>query len=136
MAPQYISRTFTLASPSLSINGLPVDLARLLSGAPSDADAPLQPEVIYEAFDARKRARVEELTREEEDLLRDIAALKKSVPGAAAASWSEGFKKGVRDDEEALEKSKAEARRDERDGLKVDALERGLWSDVFWWDVR
>ncbi|KAI1469330.1 uncharacterized protein F4812DRAFT_422724 [Daldinia caldariorum] len=96
---EYIVKTFTLAGPNLSINGMPVDTAHYLSGSPSD---PQQPEEVFEPFDARKRARLEELTREEEDLLRDIAALKKSVPHAAAASWAEASRRAVADDEQAL----------------------------------
>ncbi|KAI1344523.1 hypothetical protein F5Y15DRAFT_411354 [Xylariaceae sp. FL0016] len=107
LVDEYITKTFTLASPNLSINGLPVDASQYLSpdGVGSSASASaktLEPEEIYEPFDARKRARVEDLTREEEDLLRDIAALKKSVPGAAAAAWADATKKGVKADEEAL----------------------------------
>ncbi|KAI8966330.1 hypothetical protein F5Y11DRAFT_365901 [Daldinia sp. FL1419] len=96
---EYITKTFTLAGPNLSINGMPVDAAQYLAGSSSD---PQQPEEVYEPFDARKRARLEELTREEEDLLRDIAALKKSVPHVAAASWAEAARRSVADDEQAL----------------------------------
>jgi kinetochor protein Mis14/NSL1 len=62
--------------------------------------------VQYEAFDARKRARVEELAREEEDLMREIAALKRRVPAATAKSFAEGFWEGVRADEGALGKAR------------------------------
>lgn len=83
---------------------MPVDAARLLSGNPSSSSSSSadQPEEVYEPFDARKRARVEDLTREEEDLLRDIAALKKTVPQAAAAAWAEAARASVADDESAL----------------------------------
>lgn len=67
----------------------------------------------YEAFDARRRARVEELAREEEDLMREIASLKRRVPGAAAKGFAEGFWEGVRADEEALERA--------REGAVADA---------------
>ncbi|KAI1459789.1 hypothetical protein F4805DRAFT_420281 [Annulohypoxylon moriforme] len=97
---EYIIKTFTLASPNLSINGMPVNSEHFLSGDPSSAL--LQPEEVFEPFDARKRARVEELSREEEDLLRDIAALKKSVPATAAQTWAEAARKSVVDDEVAL----------------------------------
>ncbi|KAI1099018.1 hypothetical protein F4804DRAFT_323118 [Jackrogersella minutella] len=96
---EYITKTFTLASPNLSINGLPVDAGPFLSNSPS---ALQQPEEVFEAFDGRKRARVEELAREEEDLLRDIAALKKSVPQAAASAWADAARRSVLDDEQAL----------------------------------
>lgn len=57
--------------------------------------------IQYEPFDARKRARVEELARQEEDLMREIAALKRKLPGAAAQGYADGFWDGVRRDEEA-----------------------------------
>ncbi|KAI0460618.1 hypothetical protein F5B21DRAFT_16515 [Xylaria acuta] len=106
---EYIAKTFTLAAPNLSINGLPVDASHFLSStaSPGDALGSSEPEEVFEPFDARKRARVEALTAEEEDLLRDIAQLKKSVPGAAAGSWAEAARKGIKDDEEALEKVNA-----------------------------
>ncbi|KAI1743839.1 hypothetical protein F4680DRAFT_444535 [Xylaria scruposa] len=105
LVDEYITKTFTLAAPNLSINGLPVDASHFLSSGTSSG--PLEPEEVFEPFDARKRARVEALTAEEEDLLRDIAQLKKSVPGAVAGSWAEAARKGIKDDEEALEKANA-----------------------------
>lgn len=63
----------------------------------------------YEPFDARRRARVEELAREEEDLMRDIAALKRRVPLAAAKGFADAFWDGVRADEEALAAARAGA---------------------------
>ncbi|KAI0419868.1 hypothetical protein F5X98DRAFT_60783 [Xylaria grammica] len=102
---EYIVKTFSLAAPNLSINGLPVDASQFLSPAGSaNPLASSEPEEVFEPFDARKRARVEALTTEEEDLLRDIAHLKKSVPGTVAGAWAEAARKGVKDDEEALER--------------------------------
>lgn len=87
---------------------MPVDPSQLSPTATySSSGNPLEPEVVYAPFDARKRARVEELTREEEDLLRDIAHLKKTVPGAAATAWVAGVQAGIKADEEALEALKA-----------------------------
>ncbi|XXH01747.1 26S proteasome regulatory subunit 6B [Hypoxylon texense] len=107
LVDEYITKTFTLAIPNLSINGLPIgDPAYYLSGGHGSSgpqqQQQRQPEEVYEPFDARKRARVEELTREEEDLLRDIAQLKKTVPQAAAAAWAESARRSVADDERAL----------------------------------
>jgi kinetochor protein Mis14/NSL1 len=121
-AQQYISQTFTLAAPNLSINGFDLDAKTfpavyLDSPSPSSShnlrrrrgdnnnnnSAQADKEVVqYEAFDARKRARVEELAREEEDLMREIAVLKRRVPAATAKGFAEGFWEGVRADEEAL----------------------------------
>ncbi|KAI5863682.1 hypothetical protein GGS23DRAFT_620476 [Durotheca rogersii] len=115
LVDEYIARTFSLAGPNLSINGLPVeDISPFLSGDGGGGGGawstdPLRPDEVYEPFDARKRARVEELAREEEDLLRDIAHLKKSVPAAAAAAWADAARRGVADDEAALAAANARA---------------------------
>lgn len=101
LVDEYITKTFTLASPNLSINGFPVSPEAMLSPNSTVTD-PSQPNEVYAPFDARLRSRVEELTREEEDLFRDIAALKKSVPATAAATWGDAFKKSVKDDEDSL----------------------------------
>lgn len=132
---QYINQTFTLAAPNLSINGFDLDAStfpavylsddqhaqnnnnnnstggsrRSRRGAAAAAAAAEQPIIQYEPFDARKRARVEELAREEEDLMREIAALKRRVPGAAARTYADGFWDGVRADEAALEAARARA---------------------------
>ncbi|KAH8880370.1 hypothetical protein GQ53DRAFT_543469 [Thozetella sp. PMI_491] len=96
---EYIARTFTLAAPNLAINGMPVDPAPFLSG---DVEA-MTPEEHFEAFDGRKRQRVEELAREEEDLLREIAALKRRVPKNTADAYAESTRAGVAADAEAAD---------------------------------
>jgi kinetochor protein Mis14/NSL1 len=105
---QYIARTFTLAAPNLTINGLPVDPTPFLQ--PSDAKnskkrnqlASAGPEEQHEPFDGRKRNRVEELAREEEDLLREIAALKRRIPAATAATYAEQFRARLTEDDETM----------------------------------
>ncbi|KAI0129144.1 hypothetical protein BJ170DRAFT_682929 [Xylariales sp. AK1849] len=106
LVDEYITRTFTLASPNLSINGMPCDNPDSLSSSSTSRAGPAEPETIYSPFDGRARQRVEDLTREEEDLLRDIASLKKSVPGAAAAAWGESIKASLKEDEDALAAAK------------------------------
>ncbi|CAI4220028.1 unnamed protein product [Parascedosporium putredinis] len=83
LVDEYITKTFTLAAPSLAINGLPVDPDTYLSpdkpnqrGSRSKSKAAPAAPVIYEAFDDRMHQRVLDLAREEEDLLAEIAALK------------------------------------------------------------
>ncbi|KAK3321567.1 hypothetical protein B0H66DRAFT_552076 [Apodospora peruviana] len=65
------------------------------------------PEEQYEPFDARKRARVEDLAREEEDLLRAIATLKRRVPAATANTWAAASRASLAADEQALEAARA-----------------------------
>ncbi|KAK6088053.1 hypothetical protein SCUP234_01119 [Seiridium cupressi] len=141
LVDEYITKTFTLSAPNLSINGLSIDdispdLAILSPtyDPSSNGSNPAEPDVVYTPFDPRLRQRVEELTREEEDLLRDIAALKKSVPGNAASAYTEAFKKSLKQDEEALGAAKerhaangTEADEDTEQGgerLNLDRLER------------
>ncbi|KAF7534165.1 hypothetical protein G7054_g6483 [Neopestalotiopsis clavispora] len=131
LVEEYITKTFTLSAPNLSINGMGIDdispdLAILAPDYDPTSKGPAEPEIVYTPFDPRLRARVEDLTREEEDLLRDIAALKKSVPAATAAAHAEAFKTGLKQDEEALEAAKTKnattAGGDDSDG--ADAAER------------
>ncbi|KAI3550856.1 hypothetical protein CSPX01_01351 [Colletotrichum filicis] len=121
---EYINKTFTYAAPNLSINGMDTDPSTFLSNnTPSD-----EPEEAYEPWDARLRQRVEDLAREEEDLLNEIAALKKSVPGAIATATTNEFKAAAAADEaafEAVKKAKEdEAREMEAEVLPLEAMER------------
>jgi kinetochor protein Mis14/NSL1 len=109
LVEDYITKTFTLAAPNLTINGLPLtDPSPFLSGGGAAAAAAAEPEEQHEPFDGRKRMRVEDLTMQEEDLLREIAALKRRVPGAAAAAWAERVRAGVAGDEALLGKRREE----------------------------
>lgn len=108
--PQYITKTFTLAAPSLAINGLPVDPDTYLSpdkpnqrGSRSKSKAAPAAPVIYEAFDDRMHQRVLDLAREEEDLLAEIAALKQKVPKRVAGAYSDALRDGIAADEAALQ---------------------------------
>ncbi|KAK1465227.1 hypothetical protein CMEL01_12582 [Colletotrichum melonis] len=121
---EYINKTFTYAAPNLSINGMDTDPSTFLSNnTPSD-----EPEEAYEPWDARLRQRVEDLAREEEDLLNEIAALKKAVPGAIATATTNEFKAAAAADEAAFEAAKKakedEAREMEAEVLPLEAMER------------
>ncbi|OAQ66178.1 kinetochore protein mis14 [Pochonia chlamydosporia 170] len=112
---EYINKTFGLAAPNLSINGLPI----------SPADLTTTPET-YEPFDARKRQRVADLIAQEEKLLEEVAALKRSVPAAAAAEQAARVRDAIRRDEEAVEGTEKAVvdKASEEAGLRVDTLER------------
>ncbi|KAM4064553.1 kinetochore protein mis14 like domain-containing protein [Hirsutella rhossiliensis] len=83
LVDEYIDKTFTLAAPNLSINGLAVPDHQLRTTTSSSGPSP--PSAVYEPFDARKRHRVADLIAAEEKLLEEVAALKRAVPAAAAA---------------------------------------------------
>ncbi|KAM0420663.1 hypothetical protein ACHAPT_011579 [Fusarium lateritium] len=118
---EYIDKTFSLASPNLSINGLPITTESFLSGT----DPAAEPEPVYEPFDARKRRRVADLITQEEKLLEDVAALKRSVPAAAAANQAEQLRDGLARDDELLEARKRQAAAEAADvDIDVQTLER------------
>lgn len=125
---QYISQTFTLSAPNLCINGFDLDpktFPAVYLSDPSSSNKSSkkqtrsskrtrqqqqpEPNVQYEPYDARKRARVEELARQEEDLMREIAALKRKMPGAAAQGYNQTFWEGVQKDEVALAAAREKA---------------------------
>ncbi|RSL39801.1 hypothetical protein CEP53_013806 [Fusarium sp. AF-6] len=116
---EYINKTFSLASPNLSINGLPVSSESFLSG--SDAE----PEPVYEPFDTRKRRRVADLITQEEKLLEDVAALKRSVPATAAANQAEQLRDSLKRDDDMLEARKKQVAAEAADvDIDVKTLER------------
>ena len=106
---QYINRTFHLALPNLTINGLDVSASQFLPplNCPQDQSATSpgrdsEPVVVFEPYDNSKRARVEELSREEEDLLRDIVELKRKVPAAVASRFASSAAERLKVDDETL----------------------------------
>ncbi|CAG7563123.1 unnamed protein product [Fusarium equiseti] len=94
---EYIDKTFSIASPNLSINGMPVVPDAFLS------ETPAEPESVYEPFDTRKRRRVADLITQEEKLLEDVAALKRTVPATAAANQAEQLRDSLKRDDDMLE---------------------------------
>ncbi|KAF4981909.1 hypothetical protein FZEAL_2378 [Fusarium zealandicum] len=117
---EYIDKTFSLASPNLSINGLPVSPDSFLSGS-----ATAEPDLVYEPFDTRKRRRVADLITQEEKLLEDVAAMKRSVPTTAATKQAEQLRDGLKRDDELLEARKKQAAAEAAEiDLNVQPLER------------
>ncbi|KAG5984244.1 hypothetical protein E4U55_005515 [Claviceps digitariae] len=115
---QYIDETFLLSSDNLSINGLPFTSAQFKSFTTHAPQA-------YEPFDTRKRQRVADLITQEEKLLEEVAALKRSVPAQAAAEQASRVEAAMRRDEELVQRRREQAaRRAEEQGEGMLALER------------
>lgn len=135
LVDEYIARTFALAAPNLTVNGLPVEDPSAFLGGDGDGNGERKgedekrdaPEELHEPFDGRKRERVLALAGQEEDLLREIAALKRKVPGAAAAGWAERVRAGIEADERLLEERRGEVARSvgEEDGRRDGEESRG-----------
>lgn len=81
----------------------------------------------YEPLDSKLHSRAAELYRKEEDLLEEIAALKREVPLQAAANWREALKGGIELDEGNLRN--AERINDGQD-VKLDVGKRERQSEV------
>ncbi|KAM0345419.1 hypothetical protein ACHAPU_006582 [Fusarium lateritium] len=115
----YIDKTFILASPNLSINGLPVAPDTFLS------ETTAEPEPVYQPFDTRKRRRVADLITQEEKLLEDVAALKRSVPTTVAANQAEQLRDSLKHDDDLLDARKKQAAVEAAEvELDVQPLER------------
>jgi kinetochor protein Mis14/NSL1 len=84
-------------------------------------------EEVYEPFDTAKRRRLAELVTQEETLLEQVAALKRSVPANVAAEHERTLTEALRRDEELLQATLERAgKRDPASSVKLDiqALER------------
>lgn len=88
--------------------------------AAAAAAAPAPASEQYLPFDGRKRARLEALAREEEDLLREISGLKRTVPGAVAARWARAWDEGVAADGAALRARVQEASESSSGGVEAE----------------
>ncbi|KYK57201.1 hypothetical protein DCS_04208 [Drechmeria coniospora] len=128
---EYINRTFSLAAPNISINGLPVphDLVRP-SESPESASVPAEDDasIAYEPFDTRKRQAIADLVAREEKLLEEVASLKRTVPANAAAMQATRVRDALQQDEDAFRQRvarlAAECGPAAAAGIRIDELER------------
>ncbi|KZZ92416.1 Kinetochore Mis14 [Moelleriella libera RCEF 2490] len=118
---EYINSTFALAAPNLSINGLSISWADFLVQHQQQQ----QQQEAYEPFDARKRQRVADLIAQEEKLLEQVAALKRSVPGPAAALHAQVLEDAARRDELLVQQRTEQVLRQARDRWGKEKEEGG-----------
>ncbi|GAB0140124.1 hypothetical protein EsHS_00000761 [Epichloe bromicola] len=105
IAALYIDETFHLSSDNLSINGLPFTSSQYKSFTTCAPQA-------YEPLDTRKRRRVADLITQEEKLLEEVAALKRSVPAPAAVEAAARVEAAIRRDEELVDQRKRQVARE------------------------
>ena len=115
---------FLATSPNITINGLPPSRDLIKSMLTASETTPSIEQ--HEPFDPRLWERAKELARQEEDLVEEIAALRRKMPGVAVERVRNGFKEGLEADEKVL-RERLEAA-GEKDGgkaaLGVGKLER------------
>ncbi|KAF4628980.1 hypothetical protein G7Y89_g9173 [Cudoniella acicularis] len=128
----YINQVFLAIGPNITINGLSPkpDLMNSLLTSTS----PNNPDIIeeHEPFNQKLFEKAKELARQEEDLIEEIATLRRKVPNAVVENTKKRFREETEADEEALRrvderiKQKEKERIDRRGGdvLGVGKLER------------
>jgi kinetochor protein Mis14/NSL1 len=79
----------------------------------------------YEPFNPKLWERAKELARQEEDLIEEIAALRRKMPGVAVEGVKNAFKEGMEGDEKVLrERLEGVRKRESGSGLGVGKMER------------
>ncbi len=125
MNMQYLNDVFTVAAPNITINGLDIT-PDLLHSILTSQSTELEIEE-HEPFDSRLHERAKALQQEENDLIEEIARLKRSVPSAAVEGVKKSFR-GVEEDEEVLGRVNGKAaerlRGEEKIDGKVGRIER------------
>jgi kinetochor protein Mis14/NSL1 len=113
---QYISNVFLATAPNITINGLSPsrDLIRSMLMASETTHSIEQ----HEPFNPRLWDKAKDLARQEEDLIEEIAALRRKMPAIAVERAKNGFKEGIEADEKTL-KEKLDAA-GEKEGKKAD----------------
>ncbi len=99
---KYLTTTYTTACENITINGLPPSstfVSSLLSSSSNPTNHKIEE---YEPLDSKAHSRALELSRKEEELLEEIATLKREAPVQAAENWKAALKAGIDADEEAM----------------------------------
>ncbi|KAE8352870.1 kinetochore protein Mis14 like-domain-containing protein [Aspergillus coremiiformis] len=97
LVDEYITRSFTSASSSISINGL--DSSSSQFPFPASFTAPTET-VEYEPYDGHLAARVTSLYAQLESLTTTVAQLRRDAPRRAADSYAAELKKVIEEEEQ------------------------------------
>jgi kinetochor protein Mis14/NSL1 len=79
----------------------------------------------HEPFNTKLFEKAKDLARQEEDLIEEIAALRRKVPGVVVEGVKREYKEGVEGDDEALRRvEERHASREKGDVIGISTLER------------
>ena len=84
----------------------------------------------YEPFDSRLWDKAKDLARQEEDLIEEIAALRKKMPAVAVENVRVAYKEGVEDDERVLGGFVERVRETDMEGVGLGFVELERQADV------
>ncbi|ESZ90348.1 hypothetical protein SBOR_9267 [Sclerotinia borealis F-4128] len=97
---EYIQKTFNTASPSISINGMSPP-RKLLDQTHTEKDI-IEEREEHEPFDGQLWEKAKALAIREEELVEQVAALRRNVPGVVVEREG-GWKRGVEGEEMEIE---------------------------------
>ncbi|KAL2072211.1 hypothetical protein VTL71DRAFT_11554 [Oculimacula yallundae] len=127
---EYINNVFLTSSSNITINGMapsPDLLSQILSSSSSLSTNQNPIEIQeHEPFNTKLFERAKDLARQEEDLIEEIAALRRKVPGKVVEDVKRGYREGVEADEVVLGRLESISEREREGGVDfgVGALER------------
>jgi len=130
LVQDYISIVFHTTSTNITINGLP-PTPEMLNSMLSDSTYGNKSIEEHEPLNPKLWERAKELARQEEDLIEEIAALRRKMPGVAVENVKSAYKGGVEDDERILEAFRERVGKEDV-GLGVGELERTEDVEASW----
>lgn len=86
----------------------------------------------HEPFNTKVFERAKELAREEEELIEEIAALRRKVPGAVTENVKRRYKEGIENDEEALRRREERLKEGGQAQMGIGGLERQEGLEANW----
>ncbi|KAJ5132689.1 hypothetical protein N7448_006847 [Penicillium atrosanguineum] len=131
LVDEYINRTFTTASASISING--IDSSSPQFPFPAAFTAPET--VEYEAYDAELASRVTSLYAQLESLTTTVAQLRRGGPQAAARDYAAQLTQLLKEEDEEFENLLKESETKVQvgaDGMDVDTKTGSRQMDPSW----
>ncbi|KAE9369517.1 hypothetical protein N431DRAFT_307864, partial [Stipitochalara longipes BDJ] len=128
----YVNDVFHKAAVNITINGLDPS-EELISNILVNSTSPSHHEIEeHEPFNTRLFEKAKERTREEEELIEEIAALRRRVPVSIAESTKRIYKAGVESDEDQL-RTMQELRKEQTGSqIGLGALERQDGMEANW----
>lgn len=127
LVQDYIRSVFLTTGENITINGLAPETAVVEQMLIEERGERSVEE--HEPFDSKLWERAKELARQEEEMIEEIAGLRRKVPGVVV----EGFRKGEKvDDEENLGKWAEGVKREDKGNLGISALERQEMVEKDW----
>jgi kinetochor protein Mis14/NSL1 len=86
----------------------------------------------HEPFDTRRFEKAKEFAREEEELIEEIAALRRKIPASVAERTRTMYKEGVESDEEQLRRREEMVKEQGRPQMDLGVLERQQTVEINW----